>query len=228
MIPVADEKLRDWARDVVGDVHVTLAPPGHDEGEDAGVSFYLLSFETPPPAQTPEGRRRELGLDYLTTVWAPSPTEAHRMLGELASAALRSAEFHASFEPPAAGLWRAFGEPPQPSFRLRVPVPVDSDAPSVTRVTQPLEIVHAPASPLRGRVVSASDVAVPDMMVEIPNLNLRTRTDGDGRFRFSAVPSDPPVTTLRVHGKGVGGIVRLEEAHPHSEPLVIRLPELED
>lgn len=224
MISEADARLRSWAREVLGEVQVSTSPPG-EEDQGKGVSLYLLSLDKDAPAQTAHGRRLGLDLRYLATAWAPSETEAHELLGELASAALRSGVQEVTFDPLSPEAWRAFGVPPMPSFRLRVPITVEIEERPVKRVLEPLVLKQSPLTTLRGRVVSASDRAVPDVAVEIPNLDLRTRTDGDGRFRFQAVPSEPPVTTLRVHGKGVGGMVRLEEAPP--EPLIIRLSELE-
>lgn len=227
MIPEVDRRLREWARQVLGDVGVTLAPPGREEGS-AGVSFYLLALESEAPAETTGRRQLGVALRYLVTAWADTPSEAHRLLGEIASAALLSAEHEVDFEAVPHEVWTAFGTPPRPSFRLRVPVTVDTERPPAKRVTEPMELVHSPLHVLHGQVVSSGNRPVPDVTVEVPFLDLRTKTDGKGRFSFPAVPSNPPITTLKVRGKGVGGLVRLDEdGVPTSEPLVIRLSDLE-
>lgn len=228
MIPDADGRLVEWARQVAGDVTVSLAPPGRDEEGSPGVGLYLWELASEAPAQTFDGRRVSLGLRYLVTTWADAPSEAHRLLGDLVFAAFRSPDHEVDLSPVPVEVWRAFGVPPRPSFRLRVPVDVDTAARPAARVTEPLELHASSLRELEGKVVSAAGGPVPEALVEIPALDRRTRTDGAGRFRFPAVPSDPPVTTLRVSGKGAGGTVRLDAPPPRSEPLIIRVSDLEE
>ena len=62
--------------------------------------------------------------------------------------------------------------------------------------------------------------------VEYPALNLYTRTDSSGKFRFTTVPPKPP-PELRVQAKGKELSITADARSLAGEPLVIQFNDLE-
>jgi hypothetical protein len=68
-------------------------------------------------------------------------------------------------------------------------------------------------------------MALMDALVELPALNLSTRTDAEGRFCFVAVPTQPPIHLLRIHAKGRQINVSPTRQPSSDQPLLIHLDE---
>lgn len=223
MIDEVDQRLKAWVGHVLGDTPVSLEVPQRGSREP-GVSLYLLELGSSLPTRT--GRRVPLqfSVSYLITVGAETPERAHHLLGELVFAALESPEFEVELAPVPLELWAALGVPPQPAFRLRLPVRRERAEPGFTRVRAPLVIHTSPSEALLGCVVGPGDVPIPGAVVALPTLKLSTRTDARGYFRFPFVPALETLGGLEVRTKGEVLHVGAEALAPAERPLVIRLP----
>jgi hypothetical protein len=221
MIEQIDRRLKEWAENTLNISGFSLKPPG-DTPSGQGVSFYLLELIEAPPPRSVKRAPLQLSLCYLVTTWAEEPEEAHRLLGELAFAAMGSAEYEAEFKPVPAALWAALGVVPRPSFVLRVPCRRERPEPVVKRVHLPVVVKAMPMAGLQGVVLGPGDVPLVGATVELPALNLSTQADAKGRFRFAAVPGPSSTNRLRVRARGRELSVVVEDAVPEAEPLVIR------
>lgn len=225
MIDEVDRSLREWIGTVLGETPVSLAPPASEE--KAGVKLYLLDLLEGPAARERRSQPLQLKLRYLVTVAAEEPEEAHRRLGELAFAALESADFEVELGALPDSLWRAFGVMPRPAFLLRVPLRRERPARPVRRVLEPLVVHTAPLTTLPGLVLGPGDIPLAGAQVELPSLGISARTDAYGRFELASVPAGAPAGTLRVRAKGLEIAVAAGTARP-DDPLIIRFQSMED
>jgi hypothetical protein len=202
VIEQADDLLTEWAGEVLPRATVSLARP-KEERPGSGVSIHLLDLVEGP---MPRGVRRptvlQMSLRYLVTTWAKDERAAHRLLGELAFAAIDHEDFELDLEPLPSSFWEAVGVTPRPHVLLRVPVRRERPEPVVKRVEEPLVVHTTGMTKLEGVIVGPGDVPVPDAFIELPELQRYTRSDGKGRFAFSGLPADPPVGKVRIHAKG--------------------------
>ncbi len=221
MIDEIDRRLREWTESVVEGPTFSLTPPD-DAQSGSGVSFYLLQLVEKPPTRTAQRAPLQLALHYLVTTWADAPEEAHRLLGELVFAAMETDDFEVDLDPIPPEMWTAFGIVPRPAFVLRIPLRKDRPEPSVKRVQAPLIVRVEPVAGLHGRVLGPNDTPVMGASVEIPALQISTRTDAQGRFSFRSVPGGKGGSTLRVRAKSKERSVTVEEPTSEASPVVIR------
>lgn len=224
MIEEVDQKVAHWASILLDRVRVDHEPPRPEAAaEGATVHLYLMDLRRVPAVPGHARPPRRLMLRYLVTTTASKPSEAHRMLGELAFAALDSADFELEDAPLPLELWRSFGVPPRPAFVLQVPVDRRPPSRRGPLVEKPLELGVESFSLLRGQVLGPRDLPMAGARVAIPSLGRSTETDNQGRFVFDALSSR--VKRLRVEVKGS----ELElDADPGGEPLLIRWQPMED
>ncbi len=199
MIEQIDARLAEWAGNVAGKVEVSFAPPA-DDAAGAGVSVYLLDLAPVPPPRDPARPLSQLLLRYLVSTWGDEPASAHRLLADLAFAALETPGLEVELEPPPLELWRALGARPRPSFLLKLPARRERPLKLAPLVRLPLEISVEPISSLSGQVLGPGGVPIAGARVELAAGGKATRTDLDGRFHFAAVPAGP--SPLTVHAKG--------------------------
>lgn len=202
VIEQADDLLTKWAREVLPKATVALDRP-EDARPGSGVSIHLLDLVEGP---MPRGVRRpsvlQVSLRYLVTTWAKDARAAHRLLGELAFAAIERADLELDLEPLPPSFWEALGAAPRPHVLLRVPVRRERRERLPKRVEKPLVVHTTGMTKLEGVIVGPGDVPVPDAFIELPGLQRYTRSDGKGRFVFAGLPADPPVGKVRIHAKG--------------------------
>lgn len=220
VIPGTDERLRAWAQEVTGGAEITLGPPA-DDASGEGVSLYLLDLMNVPPARTGSRPPRQAVLRYLVSAWSEEPTSAHRLLEELFFSAVETPDVEVESEPLDPHLWAALGVAPQPGFVIRVPVRRERAREAIPLVREILAIDVVPITYLRGTVLGPRDLPLPGVRVELPSLNLATRTDPRGFFQFSSVPAREGTRTLRLEGKGRAMVVTAEVGE---EPIVIHFP----
>ena len=222
MIDETDDLLVHWAETVVPKADVSLERP-QDERAGAGVSIHLLDLVANP---VPRANRKptvlRMSLRYLVTTWADDPRAAHKLLGELAFAAMEEADFDVELEPLPASFWEALGVSPRAHLLLRVPVRRESDEPTPKLVEKPLVVHATDLTTLEGVIVGPKAVPVPDAFVELPALQRFTRSDGNGRFSFAGIPMEPPVKKLLVHTKGRDFSID-RDSSSDGRPLVIEL-----
>jgi hypothetical protein len=219
-----DQHLEAWISAVLGEVTVTLGAPKESQS-GKGVNLYLLNLvNSPPPRSVKERSPYRIMLRYLITVWETNLHAMHRMLGELMFAAMDLPDVEVELEPLSPALWSALGLVPRPAFVLHTPLLCERPEKLAPPVLSEMVIKEALLRPLSGRVIGPGDIGVMGARVELPALELSTATDFRGRFRFAAVPSDPPIKLLRVNAKGRTISVPVEKAN---EAVIIRLKESE-
>lgn len=223
MIQQVDQDLKEWVSSVVSGVDVCLAPP-QDAGDQLGVGIYLLDLLHTPPATGSRTPPLQISLRYLVTTWAGTPEDAHRVLGELVFAAMEHETFEVELESLSMQVWRAFGISPRPCFMLRVPLRMERPEPTGPRVRRPVEVRHSPLTSISGVVVGPRELPLLDARVELPALGLAVRTDSKGRFRFAAVPTEPPIVHVLVKTKG-GEVSAQARPGGNQGPLIIHLDE---
>ncbi len=221
MIDQIDQRLKAWTESVVEGPTFTLKAPT-DARSGSGVSVYLLDLIEKPPARTARRTPLQLALHYLVTTWADDPQEAHRLLGDLVFAAMETDEFEVELAAISPETWTAFGVAPRPAFVLRVPLRKERPEAEVKRVQTPLVVRVEPVTSLYGRVLGPEETPVMGASVEVPALQISTRTDAQGRFSFRSVPGGNGGSTLRVRARGQERSVTVEEPTSEASPVVIR------
>jgi Pvc16 N-terminal domain len=224
MIDETDRRLKDWVGSILEGVEVSLSSPnGHKPGK--GIGLYLLELNPKPPFRNSRKPPLQFLVRYLVTAWADQAEDAHRLLGELAFAAMENTEFETDLSP----VWQAFGVAPQPSFILGIPVQKVRPEAEAPLVRTPLVVNSSVVTSFHGVVLGPGDVPISDARVAIPGLQLETRTDYKGRFRFALVPIEPAKKTLQVRAKGRVRSLITEESHPDdADPLLIRFNIVEE
>jgi hypothetical protein len=219
MIDQIDERLKTWVVSVLGDVNVALTPPGEAQ-DDPVVHLYLMKIVPVLATQDASRPPKQVKLHYLITVRATDPEPAHKLLGELIYAALDSTEFELDYDPLPPETWLALGIELQPGFVIQVPFNRERTVPNTQLVRVPM-VTHASSiTSLQGVVVGPKDLPLAGVLVELPTLRQYQRTDSRGRFRFPAVPADPPTKLLRLSGKGHELEISVAQS---TDPIVIRL-----
>jgi hypothetical protein len=221
MITDIDDQLADWVENVLGPVAFSLGPP-EQAPADAGVSCYLMELLDNPPLRTSRRPPLQIFLRYLVTIWASAPKEAHQMLEDLLFATMEAPDLQVEVEPLTAAGWRALGVTPRPSFFLRVPLRRERPQPGVKLVRQPLGIEAVPVASLQGQVVGVGGVPLARAVVEIPGLEINTRTDAHGHFQFAMLPAGLHVRQLRVRAKGQEICYPIEDPVTSHEHLLLR------
>jgi hypothetical protein len=222
MIDETDDLLVKWAERVVPKADVSLERP-RDDGAGAGVSIHLLDLVADPlPRADRKPSVLRMSLRYLVTTWAEDPRRAHKLLGELAFAAMEETGFEVELEPLSPAFWEALGTTPRAHMQLRVPVRRPSEVRVARLVEKPLVVQATDLTTLEGVILGPRDVPVPDAFVELPALQRFTRSDGNGRFSFVGIPVEPPVKKLLVHTKGRDFSID-RDSSADGRPLVIEL-----
>jgi hypothetical protein len=224
-IDAIDSDLSRWIAETVPGVSVSFgAAAAEPKSPVVHLLLQRLADTTGARAKAGQPTPRRLELGYFVAVNAREPSQAHRVLGELLFAALERGErgdWRVSFEVPAAELWTSHQLLPQPTFLLQIPLLRARPTPPMKYVRE-IVLKAAPAVPFEGLLLDPADHPLADVLVELGGLDQRTRTDGNGRFRFGAVPSDLHQHSLRVHAKGRAFDLVAERARP-GVPCVIRL-----
>lgn len=220
MIDEVDRELERWAGNVLGDGLAKVGPLD-PAASGRGVSLYLLEVVHGPPSRGARQPMLDLALRYLVTSWSEGPSEAHRLLGELLFAAAASADYEIELGSPPLDLWVALGVPPRPAFILRVPVRRPLPVHRAPLVRRPVTLEIAAAGRLTGLCVGPENIPLAGALVELPALNVRTRTDHEGRFAFSSVPRGPSPLLVRATAKGRTVTVHAGARGAGTDPLVI-------
>jgi hypothetical protein len=221
VIDEVDRRLGSWAETVLGAGLATLDLPD-PSAQGRGVSLYLLDLVQRPPARGAPQPHLDVTLRYLVTTWGETPPEAHRMLAELLFAASSGGDYEVEVGSPGVELWRALRLPPRPAFVLRVPLRKELPVRRAPLVRRPMEFEIAPAGALTGVCVGPEQIPLTGALVEVPSLNVTTRTDHDGRFAFSSVPRGAAHLLVRATAKGRTITVDAAARGAVTDPLVIQ------
>jgi hypothetical protein len=221
-----DRLLTDWTAQVLSGIPVSLAPPTQ-KASGRGISLYLLELHHIPPPSSTKRPPLQLSLQYLVTSWSDSPEDAHKILVDLAFAALSCTDPQMEMEAVPLTVWTAFGIPPMPAFILSVPVRQTRPEVAVKVVRQPVQIATSTMVPFHGVVLGPNDIPVAESRVEIPSMRLTASANYKGRFYFPAVPAEGP-KLLRVRARGRELSIRCDASFPDmNNPLVIHFSPLE-
>lgn len=222
MIDQVDESVTAWAKNVAGQVEVSLGPPASRAG--TGVNLYLLGMQGRPPLRGGHGPAPfQVGLRYLVTTWSDAPEQAHRLLGQLVMAALADPDLEVDLEGLSPSAWPSLQVPLQPAFVIVVLLRQERPAPAA-KLVRDLSVHWSGMAPLAGTVLGPSDIALAAATVELPALRLAAETDWRGQFRFAAVPAEPAVKQLVVRARGRELALSVTQT---AEPLTIRFTPLE-
>lgn len=223
MIDEVDAKLKEWVGSVAGQAAVRLEAPGPGaEQAGAGVGLYLLELSDAPTEHGDRRAAQQIRLRYLVTTWGATSEEEHQLLDELLFAALEREDMEVDLSPLPAGVWYAFGLPPRPAFVIQVPLRRERIRAIAPRVREPLIARTVPSEALVGQVLGPGDVPLASALVELPSLQLRTRTDLQGCFLFPRVPVEPRAKLLRVQARGEVHTFTAESAPGVTAPVTIR------
>lgn len=208
MIHAIDQELSQWVATVWEDCDFSLDAPS--EGEQPAINIYLMDLL--PASRSTQGRRMPLqvNLRYLVSVADATIAQAHEALGQLVFAAMENDRFEVELGPVPAQLWRSFNVPPRPAFWLRVPMIMQRPEPVIGLITQPVRVGVEHARALRGVVTNQNAKLLPGVLVELPELQVSTRTDRRGRFEFGALPAEPVSKALRLSFKGISQTLAVE------------------
>lgn len=221
MIDALDGRLEQWIQSVLPKIPISLeAPQAAKPGK--GISLYLVDVAADPTARGARRPPLRLELRYLVCAWAPDSEESHRLVGELAFAAMDRSDLQLEPGPVPLELWSALGVPPRAAFLLKTTVQKERVEKPVPRVRMALEVRKSLLGPLLGRVLGPKDLPLMGARVELPENGLSAQTDPEGRFVFPAVPQASGPRLLRVSAKGLTVDVKVARA-----PIVIRLKTLE-
>lgn len=221
MIEHTDKLLQDWVNKTLGTVTVSFVPPA-DKTTGAGVNLYLLELLPTPPASTGRRTPSQFSVRYLVSTWADDPAAAHRLLGDLALAAMDHEEMEVDLEAISAETWIALHAIPRPAFFLRLLVRQPRPEPDSKYVKQPLILHSAPAVTLVGRVEGPGDIPIAGARIELPMFNRATFTDHHGLFSFATIPADLPIRLI-VKAKGRVQSVNVDRPTSEADPAIIRL-----
>ncbi len=226
MIDEIDRRLREWVQETVSTtVDVSLALPAPTT-RGQGVSLYLFSLSDMPPARGPKRPPLQFSLHYLISTWAEQPEEAHRLLGELAFAALESPNWEVDLEPISTEMWLACGVPPRPAFVLRVPVRRERPEPEISYVRVPPKVRAHPIQYIHGLLLGPGDFPLVDARVELIGSSLSATTDAKGYFRLAYVTENVAPRRLHIVAKGHELEMTIQEPSSERTPLVIRFDPL--
>jgi hypothetical protein len=222
VISETDEAVQGWIASAVdGLASVSMRAPSAEPSAKPEVRAYLMSLAPAPPA-----RERvppfQFVARYLITTWAADPASEHRALGLLLGAAVEERGEELDLVPPSDEVWRAFGVAPRPALSLTVPVRVQRAVKEAPLVRKPPTLQAVPATGLMGRVLSRDDLPLAGALVKHVDLNVTTRTDRRGTFRFGMVPRGEEDQTLTIYAKGQHQSFVVSPTDGREQPVVIR------
>jgi hypothetical protein len=226
VIDEVQQRLREWVASVVADAQISFEPPT-GERTQREVSLYLVEMLPKPVARGTRTQMVQVALRYLVTATAKDPLEAATLLSELLFAAIKNPEWEIRSEPIPLETWPSFSRIPRPSFLLEVALRRERPQKPAPYVRVPLVVRDSPMEALEGIVLGPDEIPLTGANVELPGLQLSTRTDARGRFRFPAVPSEPSSKVVRVRAKGRITSLKTRPASFEDGRLVIRFREME-
>jgi hypothetical protein len=218
VIERVDQELKAWATEVLPGTEVSFEPPA--AAPDADIGLCLIELADLPPARGHGRAPLQVRLGYLVTASADTASEAHRRLGELLFAAMDHPDYEVCFLEASWPYWLAAGVAPRPGFILTLPLRRERPVAPAPSVTEPLVLRRASITQLEGVVLGPGEVPISDAFVELTALNVATRSDGRGRFRFAAIPAGM-TAQVRVLAKAREFSFSVDPST--SEPVALRL-----
>ena len=200
MFDEVDKRLESWATEILPDSEISFDAPS-SRVDKMRVCLYLLDILPTPAGRGVRLPPLQITLRYLVVAQGAEPDKIHKALGTLLVSAMDQVEFEIQKEPLSAHVWPAFGLAPQPSFILLVPFKYDRREKLAPPVRHPLTVQQAFLESLEGEV-RVNQIPMMNANVEVPALNLVTKTDADGHFVFASIPGVPSDKDLLIQAKG--------------------------
>lgn len=196
-IDEVDRGLVEWVSTVTTGARGVLAMPEKRDGE--GVALELFALCASPPPRGDKRPPHQVLLRYRVSTWAATPERSHALLSEVLFAALEHSEWEVDLAnaPPPGPAGRL-----EPAFVLQVPLRRARDQEIAARVRGPISVEAVSAMALAGVVLGPGEQPMAGALVEVPSLDLASRTGPKGTFRFARVPAGGALT-LRVRAKGL-------------------------
>jgi hypothetical protein len=226
MIPRVDSELSEWVGRVLPGVSVLAEVPATSV-QPPCVNLYLYRLASAPALQQARGSNPAVTLRYLVTVHGSDSEETHRMLGSLLFDALQHPHYVVDLDAATEDFWQAFGLSPRPAFVLTAPLRLER-VDETPRVRHYPRVSTVPAVALHGVLLGPGDIPIANARIVLADLDRYTRTDGEGRFRFAAVPPEPARKRLRIAARDIETEVQADlDPTGSGRPVTIRLTQLE-
>lgn len=190
MFDQVDSKLEQWCRSVHPRIEVRLGVPEGARSQRRTAWLHLHQIDPATHGAVDRRLNLELSLVYVVTATGRDPAAGHAVLGGLLRAALEHPSYEVELGPVEPALWASHGCPQQAAFRLSVPWTWEREADQVPFVRE-VAMERVPLSDFAGVLVGPGGSPMPRERVRIPRLKASVETDGDGTFRFDAIPADP-------------------------------------
>jgi hypothetical protein len=212
----ATRALVDWIGDCVGDVAVAAATV--TSAPEAGRIELRLAAITPVSEPRAIDRRSAtIALDYLVTLRLDDPIAEHQALADLAFAATEDERYEVAGQG-AGELCAALGLPRMAGIVIRTQAN-RSHVPKRAPLVRAAAVTHlVPLGTVEGVVLGPGDIPVAGATVSLSGVQRAVRTDGDGRFSFTAPAGQPARIAVRGRGATAEAV-----ANP-DVPIVIPLP----
>lgn len=222
MIDGIDNTLKAWIVSTLGDVDVSLEPPGLCPKHGC-LSLYLLDMQHAPPANRGRSKTFSLLLRYLVTAWDEDPLIAHRRLGELAIQLAEHPDYQLDLEPLPATAWAAFGIAPRPAFLLCARFEPERELAPVQLIREPPTLRAQVLGRFEGVLLGPGDHPVVGARVELPAFGRHAVSDRKGYFCLTAIPVEPVRKQLRIRAKGRDLATTAEHRPDQPGPVTIHL-----
>ncbi|HEY2028941.1 MAG TPA: Pvc16 family protein [Myxococcales bacterium] len=121
MIEDADCRVTAFVGQAAAHATIWLDPPAPDE-KRTGIGLYLLEIAEGRAPREVSPAPMQVDLRYLVTAWAATPADEHKLLSDVALAALGREDVTSVFRTIDPALWAGFRIPPRAAFFLQVPV----------------------------------------------------------------------------------------------------------
>lgn len=179
--------LANWVSSCLKDIKPTLVSASKQDIGD-GAEIRLVRANPSPEPRARDRVNLTVSLDYLITLKSPEPLVEHRLLVELAMAAMESADFQIIDQAMALELCRSMGLPSCACLLVRAEL-------RRSRALEQAPLVRSPAvtrlmdlNSVEGTVVGPGDVPVAGAVVSLNLSDRRVVTGPTGKFRFP-IPS---------------------------------------
>ena len=198
--------MRVSATSLGGDAHVAAdSANATADGHASGVDIRLVGAAPRVTPITAGRKRAALALDYLLTVRLPDPLAEHRVISDLAFAALDSGDLELVTDHSVAEICRAHGLPPQSGLLLRTEARQERVLPQAPLVRFPANTSLTPLVQAEGVVTGPDNVPIPGALVTLAGSNRSMITGPDGRFHFAIPDGSPAQVTARAKSREVTG-----------------------
>ena len=190
MFDQVDNELETWCRSVQSRIEVRLGMADAEHSQRRTAWLHLHQIDPATHGAVDRRLNLELNLVYVVGASARDPGAAHALLGQLLRAALEHPRYEVELGAIDPALWTSRGLPVQPAFRLVVPWTWEREAEKVPFVEE-VTLDRVPLADLAGVLLGPTGIPMARERVRIPRLKASVETDGEGGFRFQAIPADP-------------------------------------